>query len=161
MTQTAASGQSRDGPCPKPGLTAEGVVRRQTQALQNNDTSDHGIEINYDFASSASKGQTGPCARSARMLKKPPYAIMPDARKLTYRPQRVMEDRAELEVTVNSATGLGTTFLLHLKRQQAAPHTDCRMTGAAPVKGVVNRLDVGGQATQPDPGQRTGAGKAG
>ena len=148
-TQSVVSGQSLDGPSPRPGLSAEGVVRTQMQALQNNDTYDHGIEITYRFASPANKWQTGPFERFTRMLKKSPYDAMLNARKVSYGSIHVMENEAQQEVTVTSATGLETTFVFYLKRQKAAPFTDCWMTEAVSVKGVVNQLDVWGRAPQP------------
>jgi hypothetical protein len=83
------------------------------------------------------------------MLKKSPYDAMLNARKVSYGSIHVMEDQAQQEVSVTSATGLETTFVFHLKRQKAAPYTDCWMTEAVSVKGVVNQLDVWGRAPQP------------
>ena len=149
MTQSAVPGRSLEGPYPNPNLTADGVVRTQIQALQNNDIHDHGIEITYRFASPANKRQTGPFERFSRMLKTSPYDAMLNARKISYGHRHVVEDQAQQEVTVTSATGLETTFVFYLKRQKAAPYTDCWMTEAVSVKGVVNQLDVWGQAPQP------------
>jgi hypothetical protein len=149
MAQSAASGQSLEGPSPRPGLSAEGVVVTQMQALQSNDSHDHGIEITYRFASPANKRQTGPFERFARMLKKSPYDVLLNASKISYGPKHVMQDQAQQEVTVTSTTGRETTFVFHLKRQKTPPYTDCWMTEAVSVKGVVNQLDVWGQAPQP------------
>ena len=148
-TQSTVSGQSLEGPFPRPRLTAEGVVRTQMQALQNNDIHDHGIAITYRFASPANKQQTGPFERFAQMLKKSPYDAMLNARNIHYGHIHVMQDQALQEVTVTSATGLETTFVFHLKRQKSAPYTKCWMTEAVSVKGVVNQLEVWGQAPQP------------
>lgn len=149
MTQSAVTSRSLEGPFPDPNLTADGVVRTQMQALQNNDTHDRGIEITYRFASPSNKRQTGPFERFARMLKTSPYDAMLNARQISYGHKHVVEDQAQQEVTVTRATGLETTFIFYLKRQKAAPYTDCWMTEAVSVKGVVNQLDVWGQAPQP------------
>ena len=83
------------------------------------------------------------------MLKKSPYVAMLNARNIHYGHMHVMQDQALQEVTVTSATGLETTFVFHLKRQESAPYTKCWMTEAVSVKGVVNQLEVWGQAPQP------------
>ena len=72
MTQSAVTSRSLEGPFPNPNLAAEGVVRTQMQALQNNDIHDRGIEITYRFAPPANKRKTGPIERFARMLKTSP-----------------------------------------------------------------------------------------
>ena len=157
MTQSTVSGQSLEGPFPRPRLTAEGVVRTQMQALQNNNIQDHGIAITYRFASPSNKQQTGPFERFAQMLKKSPYDAMLNARNIRYGRIHVMQDQALQEVTVTSATGLETTFVFYLKRQKAAPYAKCWMTEAVSVKGVVNELDLWGQSPQSDTATRLGA----
>ncbi|NBB78522.1 MAG: DUF4864 domain-containing protein [Verrucomicrobia bacterium] len=61
-------------------LTAEAVVRKQLEGLQNNDSpsTDAGIELAWEYAHPANREATGPLPRFTEMLKSPAYRDLLD-----------------------------------------------------------------------------------
>ena len=80
-------------------------------ALQNNDSTDQGIEISFRFASPANKGHTGPLDRFTRMIKNPLYSPMLNHQTARYGPIEISRNVAKQRVTITDANGKAWIYI--------------------------------------------------
>ena len=106
-------------------------------ALQNNDSTDQGIEISFRFASPANKGHTGPLDRFTRMIKNPLYSPMLNHQTARYGPIEISRNVAKQRVTITDANGKAWIYIFTLSKQSGPPCIGCWMTDSVilpPVK---------------------------
>ena len=115
---------------PNPELQANEIVSLQLMAMQQNDVSNHGIEITYRFASPQNKVQTGPLSRFIMLVKNPAYRPLLNHLDATFLNLKVEGNVAiqEVIITTSKGTRKGLRFLLSL--QQGEQFKDCWMTDA-------------------------------
>jgi len=115
---------------PNPELKANEIVSLQLMAMQQNDFSNHGIEITYRFASPQNKIQTGPLSRFIMLVKNPAYRPLLNHLDATFLNLKVEGnvDIQEVIITTSKGTRKGFRFLLSL--QQGEQFKDCWMTDA-------------------------------
>ena len=119
---------------PSSALSPQEVVRFQMEALRDNDADDNGIATTFRFASPANKQVTGPLPRFIRMIKYSPYRVMLDTQLIEYGQVQVVEDHAQLRVSVLTREYLAVSFRFYLSRQADGECRGCWMTDAVMVE---------------------------
>ena len=99
-------------------------------AMQQNDVSNHGIEITYRFASPQNKVQTGPLSRFIMLVKNPAYRPLLNHLDATFLNLKVEGNVAIQEVIVTTSKGTFKGFRFILSLQQGEQFKDCWMTDA-------------------------------
>lgn len=115
---------------PNPELKANEIVSLQLMAMQQNDVSNHGIEITYRFASPQNKVQTGPLSRFIMLVKNPAYRPLLNHLDATFINLKVEGNVAIQEVIITTSKGTRKGFRFLLSLQQREPFKDCWMTDA-------------------------------
>jgi hypothetical protein len=128
--------QPGDLPQPNPALSPEQVVKIQLEALKNNDETNHGIEITFNFASPTNKKYTGPLPRFIQMVKNPLYRPMLNHRSAEYEPIEVSGDTARQRVILTGADGQTVIYLFSLSKQVDGPWKGCWMTDSVTAEPV-------------------------
>ena len=137
---TGANGEQLQ---PNPELTPDQVVRIQVEALQNNDSEDHGIEVTFRFASPANRQLTGPIGRFKRLVKNPAYRPMLNHKAAEFDPIEISGDTATQRVTILDFGGKASVYLFTLSKQSGPPCDGCWMTDSVVVV-PVRRQDLQG-----------------
>jgi len=115
---------------PNPELQADEIVSLQLMAMQQNDVSNHGIEITYRFASPQNKVQTGPLSRFIMLVKNPAYRPLLNHLDATFLNLKVEGNVAIQEVIITTSKGTRKGFRFLLSLQQGEQFKDCWMTDA-------------------------------
>ena len=115
---------------PNPVLKANEIVSLQLMAMQQNDVSNHGIEITYRFASPQNKVQTGPLSRFIMLVKNPAYRPLLNHLDATFLNLKVEGNVAIQEVIITTSKGTRKGFRFLLSLQQGEQFKDCWMTDA-------------------------------
>ena len=115
---------------PNPELKANEIVSLQLMAMQQNDVSNHGIEITYRFASPQNKIQTGPLSRFIMLVKNPAYRPLLNHLDATFLNLKVEGNVAIQEVIITTSKGTRKGFRFLLSLQQGEQFEDCWMTDA-------------------------------
>ena len=115
---------------PNPELLANEIVSLQLMAMQQNDVSNHGIEITYRFASPQNKVQTGPLSRFIMLVKNPAYSPLLNHLDATFLNLKVEGNVAIQEVIITTSKGARKGFRFLLSLQQGKQFKDCWMTDA-------------------------------
>ena len=115
---------------PNPELKANKIVSLQLMAMQQNDVSNHGIEITYRFASPQNKVQTGPLSRFIMLVKNPAYRPLLNHLDATFLNLKVEGNVAIQEVIITTSKGTRKGFRFLLSLQQGEQFKDCWMTDA-------------------------------
>ena len=115
---------------PNPELLANEIVSLQLMAMQQNDVSNHGIEITYRFASPQNKVQTGPLSRFIMLVKNPAYRPLLNHLDATFLNLKVEGNVAIQEVIITTSKGTRKGFRFLLSLQQGEQFKDCWMTDA-------------------------------
>ena len=115
---------------PNPELKANEIVSLQLMAMQQNDVSNHGIEITYRFASPQNKVQTGPLSRFIMLVKNPAYRPLLNHLDATFLNLKVEGNVAIQEVIITTSKGTRKGFRFLLSLQQGEQFKDCWMTDA-------------------------------
>ena len=115
---------------PNPELQANEIVSLQLMAMQQNDVSNHGIEITYRFASPQNKVQTGPLSRFIMLVKNPAYRPLLNHLDATFLNLKVEGNVAIQEVIITTSKGTHKGFRFLLSLQQGEQFKDCWMTDA-------------------------------
>ena len=115
---------------PNPELKANEIVSLQLMAMQQNDVSNHGIEITYRFASPQNKVQTGPLSRFIMLVKNPAYSPLLNHLDATFLNLKVDGNVAIQEVIITTSKGNRKGFRFLLSLQQGEQFKDCWMTDA-------------------------------
>jgi len=115
---------------PNPELLANEIVSLQLMAMQQNDVSNHGIEITYRFASPQNKVQTGPLSRFIMLVKNPAYRPLLNHLDATFLNLKVEGNVAIQEVIITTSKGTLKGFRFLLSLQQGEQFKDCWMTDA-------------------------------
>jgi hypothetical protein len=115
---------------PNPELQANEIVSLQLMAMQQNDVSNHGIEITYRFASPQNKVQTGPLSRFIMLVKNPAYRPLLIHLDSTVLNLKVEGNVAIQEVIITTSKGTRKGFRFLLSLQQGEQFKDCWMTDA-------------------------------
>ena len=115
---------------PNPELQANEIVSLQLMAMQQNDVSNHGIEITYRFASPQNKVQTGPLSRFIMLVKNPAYHPLLNHLDATFLNLKVEGNVAIQEVIITTSKGTRKGFRFLLSLQQGEQFKDCWMTDA-------------------------------
>ena len=115
---------------PNPELLANEIVSLQLMAMQQNDVSNHGIEITYRFASPQNKVQTGPLSRFIMLVKNPAYRPLLNHLDATFLNFKVEGNVAIQEVIITTSKGTRKGFRFLLSLQQGEQFKDCWMTDA-------------------------------
>jgi len=115
---------------PNPELQANEIVSLQLMAMQQNDVSNHGIEITYRFASPQNKVQTGPLSRFIMLVKNPAYRPLLNHFDVTFLNLKVEGNVAIQEVIITTSKGTRKGFRFLLSLQQGEQFKDCWMTDA-------------------------------
>ena len=115
---------------PNPELKANEIVSLQLMAMQQNDVSNHGIEITYRFASPQNKVQTGPLSRFIMLVKNPAYRPLLNHLDATFLNLKFEGNVAIQEVIITTSKGTRKGFRFLLSLQQGEQFKDCWMTDA-------------------------------
>ena len=115
---------------PNQELKANEIVSLQLMAMQQNDVSNHGIEITYRFASPQNKVQTGPLSRFIMLVKNPAYRPLLNHLDATFLNLKVEGNVAIQEVIITTSKGTRKGFRFLLSLQQGEQFKDCWMTDA-------------------------------
>ena len=115
---------------PNTELKANEIVRLQLLAMQQNDVSNHGIEITYRFASPQNKVQTGPLSRFIMLVKNPTYRPLLNHLDATFLNLKVEGNVAIQEVIITTSKGTRKGFRFLLSLQKGEQFKDCWMTDA-------------------------------
>ena len=99
-------------------------------AMQQNDVSNHGIEITYRFASPHNKVQTGPLSRFIMLVNNPAYSPLLNHLDATFLNLKVEGNVAIQEVIITTSKGTRKGFRFLLSLQQGKQFKDCWMTDA-------------------------------
>jgi len=121
---------SKNTSYPNPELLANEIVSLQLMAMQQNDVSNHGIEITYRFASPQNKVQTGPLSRFIMLVKNPAYRPLLNHLDATFLNLKVEGNVAIQEVIITTSKGTRRGFRFLLSLQQGEQFKDCWMTDA-------------------------------
>ena len=121
---------SKNTSFPNPELLANEIVSLQLMAMQQNDVSNHGIEITYRFASPQNKVQTGPLSRFIMLVKNPAYRPLLNHLDATFLNLKVEGNVAIQEVIITTSKGTRKGFRFLLSLQQGEQFKDCWMTDA-------------------------------
>jgi hypothetical protein len=115
---------------PNPELKANEVVSLQLMAMQQNDVSNHGIEITFRFASPQNKVQTGPLSNFITLVKSPSYHPLLNHIDATFLNLKVEGNLAIQEVIITTTIGTRKGFRFLLSLQKGEKYKDCWMTDA-------------------------------
>ena len=115
---------------PNPELKANEIVSLQLMAMQQNDVSNHGIEITFRFASPQNKVQTGPLSRFIMLVKNPTYRPLLNHLDATFLNLKVEGNVAIQEVIITTSKGTRKGFRFLLSLQQGEQFKNCWMTDA-------------------------------
>ena len=115
---------------PNPELQANEIVSLQLVAMQQNDVSNHGIEITYRFASPHNKVQTGQLSRFIMLVNNPAYRPLLNHLDATFLNLKVEGNVAIQEVIITTSKGTRKGFRFLLSLQQGEQFKDCWMTDA-------------------------------
>ena len=115
---------------PNPELKANEIVSLQLMAMQQNDVSNHGIEITFRFASPQNKVQTGPLSRFIKLVRSPAYSPLLNHLDVTFLNLKVEGNVAIQEVIITTSTGTRKGFRFLLSLQQGETYKECWMTDA-------------------------------
>lgn len=130
---TSATADTLDA-SPHRSLSPEQVVRCQMEALGSNDSGDNGIATAFRFASPSNKEMTGPLPRFIHMIKHSPYSVMLDPQLIEYGDIEIVDDQAQLPVSVLTADFVAVAFRFYLSRQTHADCDGCWMTDGVTVE---------------------------
>ena len=115
---------------PNPELQANEIVSLQLMAMQQNDVSNHGIEITFRFASPQNKVQTGPLSNFITLVKSPSYHPLLNHIDATFLNLKVEGNVAIQEVIITTSKGTRKGFRFLLSLQQGEQFKNCWMTDA-------------------------------
>jgi hypothetical protein len=115
---------------PNPELKANEIVSLQLMAMQQNDVSNHGIEITFRFASPQNKVQTGPLSNFITLVKSPSYHPLLNHIDATFLNLKVEGNVAIQEVIITTSKGTRKGFRFLLSLQQGEQFKNCWMTDA-------------------------------
>ena len=115
---------------PNTELKANEIVSLQLMAMQQNDVSNHGIEVTYRFASPQNKVQTGPLSRFIMLVKNPAYRPLLNHLDATFLNLKVEGNVAIQEVIITTSKGTRKGFRFLISLQQGEQFKDCWMTDA-------------------------------
>ena len=115
---------------PNPELKANEIVSLQLMAMQQNDVSNHGIEITFRFASPQNKVQTGPLSNFITLVKSPSYHPLLNHIDATFLNLKVEGNLAIQEVIITTTIGTRKGFRFLLSLQKGEKYKDCWMTDA-------------------------------
>ena len=115
---------------PLPELKANRVVSLQLLAMQQNDESDHGIEVAFRFASPQNKIQTGPLSNFIMLVKNVSYRPLLNHLDANYLNLKVEGNKAVQEVIITTSKGYRRGFRFLLSIQQGKEFKNCWMTDA-------------------------------
>ena len=115
---------------PNPELKAKEIVSLQLMGMQQNDVSNHGIEITFRFASPQNKVQTGPLSNFIKLVKSPSYHPLLNHIDATFLKLKVEGDLAIQEVIITTTIGTRKGFRFLLSLQKGEKDKDCWMTDA-------------------------------
>jgi len=121
---------SKNTSYPNPELKANEIVSLQLMAMQQNDVSNHGIEITYRFASPHNKVQTGPLSRFIMLVNNPAYSPLLNHLDATFLNLKVDGNVAIQEVIITTSKGNRKGFRFLLSLQEGEQFKDCWMTDA-------------------------------
>ena len=113
---------------PNPELKANEIVSLQLMAMQQNDDSNHGIEITFRFASPKNKVQTGPLSRFIMLFRNPSYSPLLNHLDATFLNLKVEGNVAIQEVIITTSIGTRKGFRFLLSLQQGEKYKECWMT---------------------------------
>lgn len=128
--------EAKELPQPSPELSPEQVVKIQLEALQNNDETNEGIKIAFNFASPDNKHYTGPLNKFIRMVKNPLYRPMLNYKAAEYDPIEISGDTAVQRVVLIDANGQANVYIFSLSKQTDEACKDCWMTDSVTVEPV-------------------------
>ena len=123
-------------PQPNVELSPEQVVKIQLEALQNNDETNEGIKIAFNFASPDNKRYTGPLNKFIRMVKNPLYRPMLNFKAAEYDPIEISGDTAIQRVVLIDANGQANVYIFSLSKQTDGPCQGCWLTDSVTVEPV-------------------------
>lgn len=117
-----------DLPMPSPDFLPEEVIRLIVESLQQNDDSDLGIEVTFNFASPGNKSAAGPLNNFKQQVKEPLF--LPMLNFITYKASDLVSDglKAQQIIIIQDQNGLDAGYLFTLSKQTEAPFKDCWMT---------------------------------
>ena len=117
-----------DLPMPSPDLLPEEVIRLIVESLQQNDETDLGIEITFNFASPGNKSATGPLNNFKQQVKEPLFLPMLNC--AAYKTSDLVSDgyKAQQIIIIQDQYGIDAGFLFTLSKQTDSPYKDCWMT---------------------------------
>ncbi|QHT65648.1 DUF4864 domain-containing protein [Rhodocytophaga rosea] len=119
---------SIDQPMPSPDILPQQVVAIQLKALQDNDETNTGISITFNFAAPDNKAYTGPLDKFIQLVKNPVYAPLLNFKKCEVNKIHIEGDEAQQIVIITDQTGKKSAFLFSLSKQQNGPYQNCWMT---------------------------------
>jgi hypothetical protein len=117
-----------DQPMPSPDLLPQQVVAIQLKALQNNDETNNGIAITFNFAAPENKTYTGPLDRFIQLVKNPVYAPLLNFKKCEVNKIHIEGEEAQQIVIITDQHGKKAAFLFSLSKQKNGPYQHCWMT---------------------------------
>ena len=117
-----------DQPVPAPDLLPQQVVAIQLKALQDNDETNTGIAITFNFAAPDNKTYTGPLDRFIQLVKNPVYAPLLNFKKYEANKIHIEADQAQQIVIITDKNGQKAAYLFSLSRQKNGPCQNCWMT---------------------------------
>ena len=117
-----------DLPMPSPDLSPGEVIRLIIESLQQNDATDLGIEITFNFASPGNKTATGPLNNFKQQVKKPLF--MPMLNFSSYKTSELVSDGSQAQqiIIIQNEVGNDAGFLFTLTKQSESLYQDCWMT---------------------------------
>jgi hypothetical protein len=117
-----------DLPMPSPDLQPEEVIRLIVESLQQNDETDLGIEVTFNFASPGNKSATGPLNNFKQQVKKPLF--LPMLNFAAYKTSDLVSDglKAQQIIIIQDHFGIDAGYLFTLSKQSDSPYKDCWMT---------------------------------
>ena len=128
----AASGHSRIDlaalPQPRPEYKPHQVVQIVMDALQNNDPTNAGIAVAFNFTSPENRRATGPLERFIALVQRPVYGPLLNCSDVAYGTATVDGDHAVEIVAVRDATGDPAFYAVQLSRQLDGQYQGCWMT---------------------------------
>lgn len=116
-----------DLPMPAPDFSPQEVIQLIVESLQQNDDSDLGIEITFNFASPGNKQVAGPLENYKLLVKEPSFQPMLNF--VAYKTSQLISDgeRAQQIVVLLDEDGMDAGFLFSLSKQTDTPYQDCWM----------------------------------
>jgi hypothetical protein len=124
-------------PQPSPELSPADVIRIQLEALQHNDNrTDDGIEVAFQFTSPSNKVYTGPLSRFRQIVRNPAFLIMLNHLEARFDPPHISGDLAQQRVTVRGTNGHIVIYTFILSRQRDEKYRGCWMTDGVSIDAV-------------------------